>query len=462
MKTLFAGDKRVKKILGTQRQKKTSYRLLRYCISVPVADGRLVYNDLTKELLLLSPDEVDAFASSPQAIARWFSVPENFDEKRLTTQIRQKLYRHDSNPDNLSSLMYLLFTTTACNARCPYCFELGHQSNTHMTLSVADRTAGFIVRRKKKAILSWYGGEPLLNPAVIDRICTRLWEQGMPYSSIMASNCYLLTDELVQKAVSLWKLSLVQVAIDGTEERYNATKRYACVKDSPYQRVLQNIKRLLDAKIKVCVHLNLSADNGDDLMKLTEELYRRFGENDDLIIQITPLFERTPDSECRRNTAQETAIAAKTMELTALCTQYGFMKPILPRRLKTYHCNPDRNREVTILPDGKVGWCDGYLDSGFIGDVDHARFRKRVIRSFQARMDELPECAECALYPDCIRLKKCSGDVPWCTEQRRELKLQQIKAAMLWEYQQAASAPDAATIIAQTAASSTPTHKNSI
>lgn len=61
---------------------------------------------------------------------------------------------------------------------------------------------------------------------------------------------YLFDGATVEQAVSHWKLKSVQITLDGTEEIYNRSKAFI-YKDgkSPYQVVLANIQRLLDAGV---------------------------------------------------------------------------------------------------------------------------------------------------------------------------------------------------------------------
>jgi hypothetical protein len=124
-----------------------------------------------------------------------------------------------------------------------------------MSLETADAAADFIRRRSKgqPVRIEWFGGEPLYNLPVIDRICERLDESGVDFFSIIITNGYLFDDAMVQKAVKLWKLKAAQITLDGTEAVYNRTKAFIYPGVNAYQTVKANIGRLLDAGINVCL-----------------------------------------------------------------------------------------------------------------------------------------------------------------------------------------------------------------
>ena len=98
-----------------------------FCISLPIPEGIILYNTLTGEMLLLSHDEYKQRYSNEEIrkilTKGLFFVPEDFDEKKYTEQIRTIVGLMQKKSDWIDS--FKLFTTTDCNARCFYCFEMG-------------------------------------------------------------------------------------------------------------------------------------------------------------------------------------------------------------------------------------------------------------------------------------------------------------------------------------------------
>ena len=203
------------------------YRPMYYVVEQPVDEGLLLYHTMTKALLLLTPEEADAYKTHPEEmtdlIGLWFLVPQSHDDRLLCRQIRDVARMLEKKSDAITS--YTIFTTTDCNARCFYCYEMG-RPRVPMSKETADHTADYIIKRccGEKVRLNWFGGEPLFNKPVISLICQRLREAGIDYRSTMTTNGYLFDDDTIKEAKDEWRLKKVQITLDGTEQTYNRCK----------------------------------------------------------------------------------------------------------------------------------------------------------------------------------------------------------------------------------------------
>ena len=392
------------------------YRLLHYVVQQEVEEGVLLYNVLTKAVALLSPEEAERMgddpAKVPELVAGWFAVPVPHDDCRLAQEVRTvgKMLRNPSH----GYRTFTVFTTTDCNARCFYCYEKG-RARIPMKEETARKVAEWILGHKipGEIRLRWFGGEPLYNRPAITTICTALKEAGVEYRSSMTSNGYLFDDAIVEEAVGLWNLKKVQITLDGTEEVYNRSKAFIYQDESPYRRVLANIRRLLDAGIRVSVRLNVGPHNAEDLLALADELGGIFPAEENLKVYSHALFdtEETRPEE----------MAAARMRLERKLREKGLSKPgRLPKDLRLNHCMSDDSSSVTILPDGHLGKCEHYSESGWFGNIGSEEKNEAVLERFRAVREELAECAGCPLYPDCIRLVVCDETAVCRPEMRAE------------------------------------------
>jgi radical SAM protein with 4Fe4S-binding SPASM domain len=287
----------------------------------------------------------------------------------------------------------------------------------------------------KKVSISWFGGEPLFNMEAIETICDGLRQNGIEFKSTMVSNGYLFDAQTVQKAVEQWNLYRVQITLDGTERVYNKTKAFIYREGSPYQVVLNNMERLLDAEVSINVRLNMDLYNASDLLQLMDELAKRFSGRKGLTVYAHHLFQgNLPMAE--QHTEEEWQARDEAMKrLEEKIRQNGFgSKRGISKNIRLNNCMADSGKSVTILPDGNIGLCEHYSESEFIGHIDREGFDAGMVASWKERVPEIPECAECFYYPDCTMLKKCAN-ASVCFEQYRQERYRKLYQAMACEFE---------------------------
>lgn len=430
MRTIQEPATLVRQVLGQQKwEVNTNYRLLTFVVQQPVNDGLLLFNVLTKELLLLNPEEAAHVEEQECLIAKWFLVPNNHDDCKLSRQL--SAFAKMLQPTGEYINQFTILTTTDCNARCFYCFENG-TARIHMSKQTAERVTDYILAnyQGKTVYLKWFGGEPLYNVDVIDIICKKLEEANVSYRSRMITNGYLFDDYNIQRAKTLWNLNKVAITLDGTEETYNHTKRYIYKDGSAYQRVMSNIKKLLMADMYVAIRLNIGRHNDSDMKQLIGELARRFKGYSNIAIQVKPIINVKENNQTEYEMLTERAIS-----YDRLISSYGInAKGNLPKSVMYSKCAADNPHSVIIFPLGQLGRCECYTDKNFIGDIYTKGFHQEVYESFLQYYPEQEECATCPIFPQCLRLRKCPTASESCPPSKRKSQLHAIKCAMLKEY----------------------------
>lgn len=448
MQIISKASKDVLTILGTPKAEQTDYRMIHYCLEHRVEDGFLLFNLLTLELVLLSEAEYQNRTELPYLRSRWFAVPETMQEKEYADLVLWVLRNRAKKPKAITG--YTILTTTDCNARCFYCYELG-RSRIPMSEETAKKAVRYIKDHHgdKPVKLLWFGGEPLYNYPAIDTICQGLQQEGIPFSSTMISNGYLFREELVRKAADLWNLKQVQITLDGTEAVYNRVKAFIHREESsPYRVVMDNIERLLDASVRVVIRLNMDLHNAEDLLDLTQELASRFGGRSGISVYAHHLFSGNQQMADSR-TDEEWDVRDQAMQrlqdklrACGLSSRRG-----IPKQYSLNHCMADSGSSVTILPTADVGLCEHYSESEFVGHLDRAELDPAMVASWKQTMPEIPECAQCFYYPACVKLKKCpNGAVCFPIlrkEQRRKTTAQMEEEYRRWKTAgQAEESPD--------------------
>lgn len=438
MKIIYEMPTLVQKILRTQKiRDDAKLRKSHFWVETDVAEGTLLYHTMTKEFLLLEPGEADTAETQKYLADHWFLVPEELDECKLSDQLKDITILLDARKPKKGIKRYTILTTTDCNARCFYCFEHGGKKMT-MDEAMAQKVAAHIIKTgAEDVVLSWFGGEPLYNADAIDTICTELNNFGHRFKSTMLSNGYLFDSKMIEKAVSLWNLKLVQITLDGTEEIYNKRKAYIYRDDSSaFQRVLHNIKILLDSKIHVRIRLNLDDRNADDLEALCKMLAELFGAYDNFTIYPVLLYQEV----------KQTAPNSSGDRLVSLYKQHEkiqrwlrarnlFPTDAVSRAIQTSQCMADSGNAVVIQPDGALLTCDHYNECQAWGHIESDHIDTDVINAWKEYLPSDPSCSTCALYPNCYRLRLCPCMPARCHPLAQENGARKLRWAMqsAWE-----------------------------
>jgi radical SAM protein with 4Fe4S-binding SPASM domain len=440
MQILYQTVKPFDQLLKKQKVKLgQKYRPMYYVVEQPVDEGLLLYHTMTKALLLLTPEEAKVYkehpADLPQLIELWFLVPQSHDDRLLSRQIRDvaKMLENESN----AIISYTILTTTDCNARCFYCYEMG-RSRIPMSHDTALQTADYIINhcQGKNVILQWLGGEPLYNKPVITLICQRLKDAGIKYTSKITSNGYLFDEDTVKEAKDLWKLDRVQITLDGTEKIYNRSKAYIYKDVNAYRTVIKNIHHLQKANIVVRLRLNIDIHNADNLLVLAEELHQEFSNTKGIDVYMHTLFEESKGSKSMGDNQKRAFIFEKMKEINVRLSSYGFVKPArLDRVIKKYACQADNDQCIIIMPSGQIGKCEHYTDNFFVGHINQKVYDQEMIGQFKELREEIEKCLTCPIYPTCMVLKLCIPN-KHCYEEMQEKSIHGIRQAMCNAYLQ--------------------------
>ncbi len=423
-----------KKICAPVRPAPGEYRWILHCLRVPCAEGTLLYHTLTGEVLLLSPEEMRRAEKEEglrqELIRRRFLVPADFDEYAYFLQFRR--VAELMAPKKREIRGFTIFTTTDCNARCPYCYELGRPRRS-MSDQVARDTAAFIDRvcGGREVHLNWFGGEPLYNARAIDVITEELRMRGLSFRSKMISNGYLFDGETVRKAREDWALAWVQITLDGREQTYNRTKNYIYRDGSAYRRVLANMEKLLAADIAVTVRLNACAGNMDELSALADELKVRFKGQSKLSVY-SVLLRDFSAADTHPETVAGAMEAWDALQRRIIASGLGLRRKA--QDIKVNGCMADSDGSVTVLPDGRLGKCEHETERLLVGSIYEGIRDQETVARWKERV-EVPACRTCPFAPSCVKLRLCDWTKDRCTATDRERMRLSASHRILSEYQ---------------------------
>lgn len=407
------------KLWGNQPIKKDSvYRLMRYVIRTEYEGTVLLHNTVTGHLVALDRNESSVLERLPlsfnpvieQLILNHFLVPVQYDEHHQVQKLRRILQTLEDVQSTKSILHYTILPTTACNARCYYCFEQGVETST-----MSEQTATDVIEyisshcgNEKTIVITWFGGEPTIATNRIDQICEGLQKNNIKYRSKMYTNGYLLDLDMIKKAKELWHLIGVQVCVDGTENSYNRIKAYISTTENPYQRVMRNIGWLLDQGIAVGLRMNFDLGNYQEFSSIVDEVENRFGHNELLYVSAHPVIGEYEDHDGNVMHADDDWFSTKVVELNRLSRDKGLRqsKSGLPF-LNGDACSASHGTSITIRPDGGISRCAELFGNDDLVGTIHSDIIYYDRDCSWKLVADYNMCVECVFYPFCVRLINC-------------------------------------------------------
>jgi uncharacterized protein len=421
-------------------------------LRVPLAarDDIFLMNTLTDAQLVVSSDVVALL----DRIGRdEFSEPASSEERQALGLLRdngflvenraadrQALDRYLSEVKNDSSELHItLLTTLQCNFACDYCFQGDHGDyNTHadkMSLETAQKVAVWFEReldrlRPERFVLTFFGGEPLLNLPVMYMLAERARRaadaRGVRLVTNIITNGLLLTPDVVDRMLP-FGLNGVKITLDGDKDTHNRMRPLRGGQGT-FDRIVENIRAVAD-RCRIAIGGNFDESSADSIPALLDYLRAQdFGDklvkvNFKPIIRNEPVAAKgiirlTPVGSGAKAALQGTCMTSVGSGAGAACDschtmeeqmtsiredtqRHGFpTSDGVPRGM----CHVHKTHAHTIGPDGSLYACPGFTGQAALstGHIDDRRdsWRESALEKFE-RLHPWTECGDCAFIPTC-------------------------------------------------------------
>lgn len=430
MRQLNTPDSRIIKLLGRNKvEPDRVYRLSKYAYCKSFQDRHYIKSTMTGGIFELSDEEWAVVDPSADLILQGsdieaaglaelvsgcvlvYSTDDDYSRYRFAVTAIKAMDRSSRGVKT-----YTILPTTACNARCVYCYEQGMKVST-MSESTADKVIDFILKTKRseEITLCWFGGEPLVAADIINKICKGLNENGVSFKSRIVTNASLFTPELLDTAVNVWHLKRAQVSVDGSKSDYEVRKLFCSPKIHNYEYLLKTIGIMLDAGIEVTLRCNFDQGNIEGMYSFWEDVNKLYGSSDNLKIYSAMLFQAQKDESC-------IDLYRRYLELRAKAAGEGmkFLKFNSSEcKMKTNFCMADSDGKCIVIgPDGNLYNCEhlpGNTSCASIFDEDI-----KLGSDPRASLEADDKCRECPFLPECTPF--CKHGCPDWFEYCREFK----------------------------------------
>jgi len=361
-----------------------------------------------------------------------FLVPNRDFDRRTLDQY------YSSVKSDTAELNVTLLTTLQCNFACDYCFQGDHGDYNKfadkMTLETAGRVSDWIEREldrvhPERFVLTFFGGEPLLNLPVMYHLAERLWNitqaRGVPISIGIITNGLLLTPEVVERLLP-YGLNGIKITLDGDRDAHNRMRPLRGGQGT-FDRIIENIRKVAGL-CTIAIGGNFDTSSVDSYPALLDFLAEQDFADKLGMINFKPVFRAEP--QATKGILSLTPVNAEGKPLNgtcmsnvgdgggSVCDSCDFLDDKMSllrtearqRGFSTMDgvhggpCHVHHTHAHTIGPDGSLYACPGFtgqlsLSTGHIDDRKDP-FREKSRERFD-RLDPWMECGDCAFLPVC-------------------------------------------------------------
>ena len=417
-------------------------------VRVPLEAGGDVFlmNTFTDAQLIVSRDVVDLI--DRVHLADDFSPIERETIEQLTENgflVRDR----DSERDELraffrdvregtDTLKVTVLTTLQCNFACDYCIQGDHgdynKTAAKMSLEMAARVSGWVESRMdeigpKRLVVTFFGGEPLLNMPVLYAMAERLHAsataRGVEMLINIITNGLLLSREMVERLNPLG-LNGIKITLDGDREAHNVSRPLRGGQGT-FDRIIANTRAVADLT-RIAVGGNFEVDTADSYPALLDFLAEQdFAPRLSKVTFKPVIREKSAQS---RSMIPLTVVGAEGKPLNGACMtsagtgvsrvcdtcnfvddKMAFLREETKKRgfatadgVHMGPCEIHKGHAHTIGPDGSLFACPGFAGEALqsTGHIDGRRedYRRQALRNFE-RLAAWEQCNDCAFIPVC-------------------------------------------------------------
>jgi uncharacterized protein len=340
--------------------------------------------------------------------------------------------------ENTDTLKITVLTTLQCNFACDYCIQGDHgdynKSAAKMSLATAARVGDWVERRcdaiaPKRLVLTFFGGEPLLNMPVLYYLAERMHEacaaRGVEMMINIITNGLLVSREMVERLNPLG-LNGIKITLDGDRDTHNRMRPLRGGQGT-FDKIVANVREVADLT-RVAVGGNFDMDSADSYPALLDFLADQdFAPRLSKVLFKPVIREKTAQA---RGVIPLTAVGAEGKPLNGACMtsagtgvsrvcdscnfvdeKMAFLREETKKRgfptadgVHMGPCEIHKSHAHTIGPDGSLFACPGFAGEALqsTGHIDDRRedYRTQAQRNFE-RLAAWEQCHDCAFIPVC-------------------------------------------------------------
>ncbi len=416
-------------------------------VRVPLdRDDVFLMNTFTDAQLIVSRDVVDFLDRLDEAVpasdaerealaelsAQGFVVSDRETERQdLRTFFREVRESSDT-------LKVTVLTTLQCNFACDYCIQGDHgdynKSAAKMSMETAARVAAWTESRldaiaPKRLVVTFFGGEPLLNMPVLYDLAERLHgaarARGVEIFLNIITNGLLLTREMVERLNPLG-LNGIKITLDGDRDAHNRSRPLRGGQGT-FDKIVANIREVAPLT-RIAVGGNFDVDTADSYPALLDFLAAQDFAPKLSKVTFKPVIREK--AAIAKGLIPLTAVSAEGKPLNGACMtsagtgvsrvcdtcnvvdeKMAFLRDETKKRgfstadgVHMGPCEIHKEHSHTIGPDGSLFACPGFAGEALqsTGHIDgrQEQYRSQALKNFE-HLSAWEMCHDCAFIPVC-------------------------------------------------------------
>jgi uncharacterized protein len=340
--------------------------------------------------------------------------------------------------ESSDTLKITVLTTLQCNFACDYCIQGDHgdynKSAAKMSMEMAARVAAWGEGRldavaPKRLIVTFFGGEPLLNMPVLYYLAERLHAaaaaRGVEMLVNIITNGLLLSREMVERLNPLG-LNGIKITLDGDREAHNRSRPLRGGQGT-FDKIVANVREVANLT-RIAVGGNFDVDSVDSYPALLDFLASEAFAPKLSKVTFKPVIREK--AAISRGLIPLTAVSAEGKPLNGACMtsagtgvsrvcdtcnfvdeKMAFLREETKKRgfstadgVHMGPCEIHKEHAYTIGPDGSLFACPGFAGEALqsTGHIDGRQddFRSQALKNFE-RLSAWEMCHDCAFIPVC-------------------------------------------------------------
>ena len=341
--------------------------------------------------------------------------------------------------EGTDTLKVTVLTTLQCNFACDYCIQGDHgdynKNAAKMSMEMAERLGTWMESRLDaitpgRLILTFFGGEPLLNMPVLYYLSERMHAsckaRGVQLLINIITNGLLMTREMVERLNPLG-LNGIKITLDGDRDAHNRSRPLRGGQGT-FDKIIANTRAVADLT-QIAVGGNFEMDTADSYPALLDFLAAQDFAPRLTKVNFKPVI-REKKQAAARGMIPLTVVGAEGKPLNGACMtsagtgvsrvcdscnfvddKMSYLREETKKRgfntsdgVHNGPCEIHKGHAHTIGPDGSLFACPGFAGEALqsTGHIDGRAedYRTQAMRNFE-KLAAWEMCNDCAFIPVC-------------------------------------------------------------